>query len=272
MDEVAHDTIRHCSFDWWYSKVRPRAVRAVTIPLSPDFCTFLREGEFVTDETMFPELREAFESGLEELGGRVFVKLNFTAPSDAQWATSSGTLEINTFDDAVTVLKASTRVLIDLLKPFGEILDPPVAPVLVMKRYFSYFRAREFRIFVRNSEIRFISSRYCDVKCDLSEEEVNELITEFLTGVLEPIFPEQKMIYDTYVSPKKKVHLVDVAPWNETADAGMFEWNELKTLQGSEIRLSSGLRIRPPESNGVPVELLQGNLDEIIQALKEDRE
>ncbi|OHS98509.1 D123 family protein [Tritrichomonas foetus] len=264
------NTIKCCSYDNWYESLRKtnQAVRSQIIPLPDDFIEFLLTGEFLIEENMFPDLEAKVKEALRDLGGHAFVKLNFTAPLDAQWIGSQRTMEIKEFQDIIYILKASTRVLLDITQPFGEKVEG-IKPILVLKKYFDYRRDREFRVFQKTKGLRFISSRYDDVPCHIEEEEVNKLINEFINHVSE-IIKEENLIFDVYISPKMRIHLVDVAPWNDATSAAMFTWEEIKEMNNCETRLCHECVIHPVEDPAVPVELTGGaSLDEIIKAMKE---
>ena len=262
------ETIRKCSFERWYDVFRKRTVPSVVIDMDDEFRKFLLHGEFILDEGMFPELKRAVEKGIEELGGRAFVKLNFTAPTDAQWSSQNRTLLVRNFDDVLYLLMGSTRVLIDLTRPFGVEMAVE-RPILVLKKWFSYFRNREFRVFVKGPGAYAITSRYCDVPADLSCEQVDNLIRPFIDEALTD-FPDEKVIFDTYISPKLRVHIVDIQPWNITANTGMFTWDEIEIVNACETRVCTEARVAPPEDSAMPVELQDGtSLAAMIESLKE---
>jgi hypothetical protein len=265
-----HETIRHCSFDYWYGKIRPRTVHSVVIDIPADFCHFLLEEDFFVVPERFPEFKDAFEMALEELGGRAFVKLNFTAPTDAAWMCSGRCLDVTKFVDCIRLLKASTRILIDLLKPFGETIVPPIKPVLVLRRWFCYRRNREFRVFAKSENLFFITSRYCDVPCDLADEQISDLIARFLHETVQKVFTEERLIFDVYISPKLNLHLVDVAPWNSTADTGLFNGEEIEELTECVTRICRSLNVLPSDPDEAPIELQDGkSLEELLRSLKE---
>lgn len=262
------ETAKACSFENWYPIFRKQTVRGVAVDMPDEFKTFLLEGEFIVEEGMWPDLEKRVDEAIEELGGRAFVKLNFTAPVDAQWIGNERSLLVRNFTDVVYLLKASTRVLIDLTKPFGEDMELE-KPLIVLKKWFVYARHREFRVFVVNPNIFAITSRYCDVPCSLTRDEVRDLIEPFIRDAVNN-FPHEKVIFDVYISPKLRVHIVDIQPWHETADTGMFIWGEMHGLTKSETRICTVVQIRPVEDPAVPVEFHDGkSLAELIEAFKQ---
>jgi hypothetical protein len=140
------ECIRRCSFDQWYPIFTKDTIRSCTIDLPSDFQEFLLEGEFVVEDGMFPAFARSVDNAIEWLGGRAFCKLNFTAPTDAQWMGMNRSLMVKSFQDMIYFLKASTRVLVDITTPFGESPNP-CKPILVLKRWFDYDTDREFRVF-----------------------------------------------------------------------------------------------------------------------------
>lgn len=261
--------IKSCSFENWYDKLHKnkKTVRSKYLPIPNEIIQFLLEDRFRMQDQFFPDFAKIVNESIKELGGYAFVKLNFTAPTDAQWIGPQRTLKVQNFTDIIFLLKGSTRVLLDLTKPFGEEIDD-IQPILVLKKYFSYYRDREFRVFQKNRNLRCISSRYCETPCSLAQEEVGALVNEF-SNELSDIFPFDNLIFDIYISPKKKLHLIDVAPWNLTASTSRFSWEEIENMDHNEIRLCNELTIRPIEDQACPLELINGtSLDEILQSMK----
>lgn len=265
MDSVIHK----CSFDNWYPVFRKDTVRGAYIELPDEFVNYLLNGEFFVDEKMFPGLSEEFQKLTKELGRNVFIKLNFSAPTDAQWIGPQRTLDVQTFEQAIYLLKASTRIMLDLTNPFGEDIKEKVKPVLVLKKSFDYKRGREFRIFYKNPETYWISSRYGDVPCEIEQEAVEEKVRDFIKKY-ENYFGTDKYILDLYISPKMRCHLVDMAPWNEATSPSMFEWDDIKKMENIKVMLASDTLILPRDEPPVPVELLgDASLEEIIASMKD---
>ena len=261
--------IKSCSYDAWYDALRRtnQAVRSCIIPLEQDFVDFLLKGEFMIKDNMFPDLELKVKEALRDLGGHAFVKLNFTAPTDAQWIGAQRTLEIQEFNDVLYLLKASTRVLLDVTQPFGEEIEG-IKPVMVLKKYFDYKRDREFRVFQKKKGLRLISSRYNDVPCRISKDDVEKIVDEFIDHVSD-IIPEDELIFDVYISPRMRIHMMDIAPWNHATSPSMFTWEEIENMDHNETRLCEECIICPLEDPSVPIELTGGaSLDEIIEAMK----
>ena len=264
------NVLKNCSFDGWYDALREKnkTVRSEIIPLPDDFVQFLLDGEFIMEDEMFPELEAKVASAIKEIGGHAFVKLNYTAPTDAQWIGPQRTLEVQNFKDIIYLMKASTRVLLDLTSPFGHSVEG-IKPILVLKKYFDYKRDREFRVFQKHKGLRFISSRYDDVPCHISKDDVEKLINEFADYVSD-IIPFDNLIFDIYISPKMRTHLVDVAPWNDATSASMFTWPEIEEMSQNETRICTQCVIRPLEDPPVPIELTGGaSLTELLEAMKD---
>jgi hypothetical protein len=166
-------------------------------------------------------------------------------------------------------MKASTRVLIDLTAPFGESME--VKPILVLKKWMAYRRHRELRVFARTPGIFCITSRYCDLPSSLTLAEIEEHIKPFMDSALER-FPGEKWIFDLYVTSKFRVHVVDIAPWNDTASTGLFTWDELDQITETQVRLSDQSFVIPPEDPAVPIEFMDGSsLAEVMQRMNNCR-
>eukprot|EP01137_Pigoraptor_chileana_P019670 Opistho-2@80999 len=118
----------NCSFSSWYPTFKSATIKSIAIPLSEDFVAYLNaDGFFMPESTIpapdrngteeddrdseewlarqedasdgdadntphFPELEERIIAAIEELDGRVFPKLNWSAPKDATWISPTGML------------------------------------------------------------------------------------------------------------------------------------------------------------------------------------
>lgn len=260
--------IRKCSFENWYHILRQDTVRSVIIPLPDDFKEYMLNGEFIIEDSQFPELEQQVSQAIDELGGKAFGKLNFTAPTDSAWIGTNRSLEITSFNDFVYLFKASTRILIDIKKPFGlESLD--IKPYIVLKRWFTYKENREFRIFMKNKDLFFVCSRYVDIPCEIDDEIIEEKAATLVSIVVDKIHPTE-MIIDMYISPKLRPHFIDIAPWNRASSALLYDWDELNTLESIEIRRGGECGIQPSPDPAVPQEMLGGaSLEDILKSLKD---
>ena len=263
MEEI----IKKCSFENWYPVLRDNTIRAKIIEMPEDFKDYLVNSDFIVEDGQFPELERKVNEAIEDLHGSTFIKLNFTAPTDAQWIAPNRSLELHSFNDVIHVLKASTRVMLDLSKPFNHECD--VKPVIVLKRYFHYKSNREFRIFMRDREHFYVSSRNTSVPYQMDEEDVEEICDKMVEAVSRKLHPT-RMIIDVYISPKMEPHIIDVAPWSKVSNALLFDWVELEHLDECEVRLSKEMSVQPAEDPAVPAEMMDGKtLDELIKSFKD---
>ena len=260
------DVIKKCSFENWYQILRGNTIRAHVIEMPDEFKNYLLHDDFIVDENQFPELEKKVNAAIEDLNGKAFPKLNFTAPTDALSFGYNHTLEIHSFHDLMHVLKASTRIMIDLSAPFDHNVD--IKPYIVLKRYFNYLTDREFRIFMRDRDHYFVSSRNTFQPYHFDEDTVEDLADQMVEVVSEKLHPT-KLIIDFYISPKMKPHIIDIAPWSEVCSPLLFEWDELEKLDECEVRLSNEVNIKPKEDPSVPAEMMDGQtLEQMIQAYK----
>jgi hypothetical protein len=261
------ELIQRCSFENWYPIFRQDTIRSKVIDLPADVQEYLLDGEFIVTDDMLPEFQSAVAEGISELGGRVFPKLNFTSPTDATWMGTNRQLKVTCFRDLIFILKASTRILLDIVRPFG-VPGSLGRRILVLKRWFDYLPDREFRVFFKMPEIYCTTSRYCDIPCRLDADDVDNLLDAFIDRVI-PLFPFAEVILDLYISPKRRVHVVDIAPWNDAASYGMFSAQEIREMTRCETRLCNEVRIEPLEDPAVPLEMQGGTtLREILDSLK----
>lgn len=264
MEEI----IQKCSFDKWYPILRDDTIRSKIIELPDDFKEFLLFHEFIIEDGKFKDLEKRVNDAIDELGGVAFPKLNFTAPTDSNWIGFGKSIEVRSFKDLVYVFKASTRMLIDITCPFN-VQNVEIKPIIVLKKWFNYKVNREFRIFMRDSEHFFVSSRNISVPYYLTQEEVREGAQTMVNLISQKIHP-YRIIIDFYISPKMRPHVIDIAPWTDVTSPLLYSWSELELLAQTEVRLTTDLNVQPPEDAAVPSDMADGRkLEEIMASLKE---
>jgi hypothetical protein len=113
----------------------------------------------------FPTLNQQIEEGIQELGGSVIPKLNWSSPKDATWI-NNGTLKCQTPGDVYLLLKSSDFVMHDLTHAIeGD--SSSVQYELVLRKWCNLHPSMEFRCFVYNHELG-MQSFYVRASMDLA--------------------------------------------------------------------------------------------------------
>ncbi|KAL3906686.1 MAG: hypothetical protein SGPRY_010458 [Prymnesium sp.] len=124
MGESALSDLERCSISQWYPRLRRLSIRSILLPLPPRFLSHLladgishTEPQSSDDDSpgvpLFPELERAIGEAIEELGGAVFPKLNWSAPTDASWLLG-GSIKCVSAGDVLSLLQSSDRVAHDV--------------------------------------------------------------------------------------------------------------------------------------------------------------
>lgn len=79
--------------------------------------------EAAEEDVSFSQLNEEIRVFMRELGGEVFIKLNWSCPSDAVWM-NGGSLRCTRLEEVYLLLKSSDRILFDL----NHTILPSAAP------------------------------------------------------------------------------------------------------------------------------------------------
>jgi hypothetical protein len=276
-------TTRHilaCSVPSWYPKFRSFAPKSRLISLSQPFIDYLRaDGIFLPPEHKPPnnpddsgyddnisstswdddeaedpsdqwsEIHAQIQSTIRELGGKVYPKLNWSAPKDATWMKSGGNdMECRSANDIYLLLKSSDFVTHDLEHAFDDCVDDEGAPLerenwpdfkyhLVLRKSFNINPALEFRCFVRHRRLIGISQREMNYFAFLFElrNTFRDLIEDFVEDNILPGLDEEHFVVDVYIPPPhERVWLIDVNPWAVRTDPLLFSWLELLTMSGPE--------------------------------------
>lgn len=192
--------------------------------------------------TNWRETHDAIEAVIEELGGKVAPKLNWSAPKDATWIAATNSMECRTPNDIYLLLKSSDFITHDLQHAFDDTADEdtvnegdaPIPYHLVLRKWIVLNPSVEFRCFVRNRRLIAICQRdlnHFDFLFKM-EEKLRQTIQNFFDTRLRDNFPDPNFTFDVYVPPPHdKVWLVDFNPWAMRTDPLLFSWMELLTLE-----------------------------------------
>ena len=188
------------------------------------------------------ETHDAIEAVIEELGGKVAPKLNWSAPKDATWIAATNSMECRTPNDIYLLLKSSDFVTHDLQHAFDDTVDgdnatsgdSPIPYHLALRKWITLNPSVEFRCFVRNRKLIAICQRdlnHFDFLFTM-EDKLRQTIQEFFDLKLRETFPDPNFTFDVYIPPPHdRVWLMDFNPWALRTDPLLFSWMELLTLE-----------------------------------------
>lgn len=290
----------------------PRRYRAITpkarlIPLPPAFLEYLRSDGIILppEETDGPswsdndsgifsgadnnddnededspdpsanwrDTHEAIERTIEELGGKVAPKLNWSAPKDATWIAATNSMECRTPNDIYLLLKSSDFVTHDLSHAFDDTADetttphPEIAYHLVLRKWITLNPSVEFRCFVRDRRLIAMCQRdlnHFDFLFNM-QDKFRDTIQDFFDAKLRDTFPDPNFTFDVYVPPPHdKVWVVDFNPWAVRTDPLIFSWMELLTMHVPDVVPvdESTVRLKIAGDNSGPVQPASDAADE----------
>ncbi|KAK9480711.1 D123-domain-containing protein [Lipomyces japonicus] len=204
--------------------------------------------------TAFPELDQQLRQVLADYGA-VVPKLNWSAPKDAAWITTTNSLKCVTPGDVYLILKSSNFITHDLLHAFDD-CHPGVPSLdvssstntiqsnsnndhedveLVLRKWVDFNPAMEFRCFVKDRTLIGISQRdenFYDFLQPLGNK-LLELIDVFFSDYLQDSFANESFVFDVYI-PKPhhdgKVWLIDINPFGPRTDTLLYTWQELLSI------------------------------------------
>ncbi|KAF3000971.1 hypothetical protein E8E13_009277 [Curvularia kusanoi] len=275
---VTKQHILNCSFHNWHPKYRAVTPKARLVPLPSAFIDYLKSDGIVLppeendnatwsddDSGIFSgadnneggdeeqadpsvhwrDTHEAIETTIEELGGKVAPKLNWSAPKDATWIAATNSMECSSPNDIYLLLKSSDFITHDLAHAFDDTADqsttpdPEIAYHLVLRKWINLNPSVEFRCFVRNRQLIALCQRdlnHFDFLFNM-QDKLRQLIQEFFDSKLRDSFPDPNFTFDVYIPPPHdKVWVVDFNPWAMRTDPLLFSWMELLTLEVPEAQ------------------------------------
>eukprot|EP00249_Psilotum_nudum_P016589 c25897_g1_i1 orf=90-1502(+) len=220
------------------SEAMPSRTKASFPELQAEDYHYWREEDQDEDEPRvptFPELEDAVRASIQKLGGNVFPKLNWSAPKDTAWISSSGSLKCRNFGEIVLLLKASDTLVHDLCHAFDscedKVMDRPRTFVLALRKWYDLRPEMEFRGFVRGGVLVGACQRemtgFYHTLLDRVES-LESTVFAFFVDNLSEQFPLENYTFDCYVTTDWRVKLIDFNPWEAFTLPLLFSWDELE--------------------------------------------
>ncbi|EKX55043.1 D123 protein [Guillardia theta CCMP2712] len=200
----------------------------------------------------FGELIDVISKAIEDLGGEVFPKLNWSAPKDATWINVGENLKCISVADVIILLKSSDFAVHDLCHAFDACADGPnesettvsvenqrrpTKVVLALRKWFDMKTSMEFRCFVKDEFLVGISQRDCSSHYDFLLEWRSQIVSvmrEFYLNTIRGRFPLKTFVFDAYIRQRDwKVFLIDFNPYGGFTQPLLFSWKELDELHES---------------------------------------
>ncbi|KAI5440996.1 hypothetical protein KIW84_010453 [Lathyrus oleraceus] len=217
----------------------------------------------------FPELELKVKESIESLGGAVFPKLNWSAPKDSAWISTSGTLRCTTFSEIALLFRASDSLVHDLCHAYDSCHDKrtsrPQHFFLALRKWYPSLKPdMEFRCFVQNQKLVGVSQREVTTFYPVLLEKKNDImlvIHAFFNNHVRGKFGLENYTFDVYITNDERVKIVDFNPWGGFTLSLLFTWDELEHVHGEgddvEFRIvEDRCGVRPGLKTAVPYDYL----------------
>ncbi|XP_043253438.1 cell division cycle protein 123 homolog isoform X2 [Colletes gigas] len=273
-----------CSFLSWYPQFRKHSLEATILHIPNEVVKYLQHDAFilpfearthglesakwtdgspVVDEEPQLELEPMFQGFSRKIQdiiddyGAVFIKCNWSSPSDATWVVPTKTLKCKTLEDIYLLLKSSDRIMDDLNNVRNyENRGIPLKACLVLKKWQDINPCTEFRCFVIENELTAISQRDISQYHSYNESEKYNIQTDIESLFMERIkdrFLLNNYSFDVVRNKKNETMIVDFGTLDESAtDGTLFTYEELqnKINDTPEFRfIGEEIGIQPKSSN-----------------------
>ncbi|KAL9008602.1 MAG: hypothetical protein Q9173_006288, partial [Seirophora scorigena] len=229
------------------------------------------ESSYTDPSLYWPEIHTKIKSTIEELGGNVVPKLNWSAPKDATWINATNNMECRSPNDVYLLLKSSDFITHDLEQAFAGCPAAPPPPsqppnnndipdsdqqpekyaddggrkdnnyeeipyhLILRKTIPALATSLEFRCFVRARALLCLCQRDTN-HYDFLADSVGPLrvqIQRFFDEHLKRTFEDADFVFDVYVPPPhRRVWLIDINPWAPRTDPLLFSWLEILRMRG----------------------------------------
>ncbi|KAK4253723.1 hypothetical protein QN277_010362 [Acacia crassicarpa] len=227
------------------------------------------EAEETSPPPSFPELELKVKESIESLGGAVFPKLNWSAPKDTAWISSTGTLRCTTFSEIALLLRSSDSLFHDLCHAYDSSDDKsssrPQNFFLALRKWYPSLRPEmEFRCFVRGKKLIGISQREVTTFYPALLEKKNDLLLlmqDFFNNKVRYVFESENYTFDVYITIDERIKILDFNPWGGFTLPLLFAWEELDQIlddeDGVEFRIiEDRCGVRPGLKTAVPYDYL----------------
>jgi hypothetical protein len=215
----------------------------------------------------FPEFSKELDNSIREFGGAIFIKMNWSSPSDAAWVATNNSLKCSNLQDIYLLLKSSDKISKDLHSDYKNDNGPKY--YLVIKKWKDICPGSEFRCFVSGDELIAISQRskteFYDHLLQSKLDIVNDIKHFFLTKIKNK-FDLRNYIFDVVRTSSGLVKVLDFGSFNDKdTDTYLFSWTELNDMEyiegvSPEFRfIAENIGIQPNMSNhfGMPKDLTE---------------
>ena len=217
-----------------------------------------------------PDLKISVGRAIDELGGEVIPKLNWSAPKDASWILPNRQIKCTCLSDVLLLLKASTFVSYDVMKLSNSVngkanfiygllahLVPrtpydtfcfltekvvKTVPQLVLRKWVDINPGWEFRCFVRGNDMIGITQRYSSAfypHVAEDQQRITSNVKTFFQRKIRAKFPIEDFIFDIILcgDTPLDIRLVDFNPFSRITDPVLFTWEELSStfIVGDEL-------------------------------------
>ncbi|XP_077399877.1 translation initiation factor eIF2 assembly protein isoform X2 [Vanacampus margaritifer] len=269
------EQVAHCQFSVWYPIFKQHTIKSLILPLPQNVTDYLLDDgtlvvsgsdhitqqthinndsdaeediQWSDDETTttvtapeFPEFTAKVLEAVNSLGGRVFPKLNWSAPSDANWIALNSSLQCQSLSEIFLLFKSSDFITRDLTQPFlhcndQDSPDPVINYELILRKWSELIPGGEFRCFVKENKLIAISQRdYTQYYPHILKQEdpIVHAIHHFFSQHIQYNFLDEDFVLDVYRDSQGRVWLIDLNPFGEVTDSLLFSWEELTS--GGEI-------------------------------------
>ncbi|KAI8342273.1 D123-domain-containing protein [Chlamydoabsidia padenii] len=201
-------------------------------------------------------IEEAIRQAVDEFGGAVFPKLNWSSPRDAAWIATTQSLKCTSPFDVFLLLKSSDFINHDLNHAFEHCERQPenITYDLILRKWHDLQPSLEFRCFVKEKEIIGISQRemtFYGFLVDI-QEELETKIYNFFEDHIRDNFPNTNYVFDVYVQQdRRKVWLIDFNPFAETTDGLLYSYDKLLEFDTEKDEAEFRIIHSTPEANAL---------------------
>ncbi|KAJ1882567.1 hypothetical protein LPJ57_000849 [Coemansia sp. RSA 486] len=290
---LTRQDVLNCMFSSWYEKLSRVTFKSVIIkPLEPSFIEYLAsDGIVLPEDEEAPKYRNnikddssddgsgwsddeedledqskplktivnidatsmAIREAIDKLGGKVFPRMNWSAPTDATWMTCDNSLQCRSLSEVLIVLKGSDKISedIDGTQFLSKQEMGDWEHELVLRQWCNLYPSMEFRCFVRNKTLVAVSQiemQYYEF-LESMEDKIESSIQRLFDRHICSQFESENYCFDVYITQEDgRTFVIDFKPMCDKVDSCLYLWQEILAVKEDE---SLGLRLFPDSLDGM---------------------
>lgn len=224
----------------WNDALMERSIPTMFFPLTKEergeyFKLMFSQGSTEEEQKMFSHFKEKIASAFEVFKDGVFLRNDRRSPKDSELFYEDGITPALTPEQAIAISLYSERTYMDM----KSAIDNGHLPVLVVRKWMTFDKEREFRCFVKEAKLIGITQYYHFEHygwIDQNQDEIQRRIVSFFEEIkADLLLLTDSLVFDVYVGEEGTL-LIETNPYG-LSDPCLCDYDELDELDQLAFRV-----------------------------------